>query len=39
MKQWYRRTLAKVIVLLIGIISGAAFVTSIGGGGHICRHH
>ena len=30
MKQWYRRTLAKVIVLLIGIISGAAFVTSIG---------
>ena len=31
MKQWYRRTLAKVIVLLIGIISGAAFVTSIGG--------
>ena len=30
MKQWYRRTLAKVIVLLIGIISGASFVTSLG---------
>lgn len=30
MKQWYRRTLAKVIVLLVGIISGAAFVTSLG---------
>ncbi len=30
MKQWYRRTLTKVIVLLAGIISGAAFVTSLG---------
>ena len=30
MKQWYRRTLTKVIVLLVGIISGAAFVTSLG---------
>lgn len=30
MKQWYRRTLAKVIVLLVGIISGAAFATSLG---------
>ena len=29
MKQWYRRTLTKVIVLLAGIISGAAFVTSL----------
>ncbi len=30
MKQWYRRILTKVIVLLVGIISGAAFVTSLG---------
>ena len=30
MKQWYRRNLAKVIVLLVGIISGAAFATSLG---------
>ena len=25
MKQWYRRTLTKVILLLVGVISGAAF--------------
>ena len=30
MKQWYRRILAKVIILLVGIISGAAFITSLG---------
>lgn len=30
MKQWYRRTLTKVIVLIIGILSGAAFITSLG---------
>lgn len=30
MKQWYRKTLIKVIVLLVGVISGAAFVTSLG---------
>ena len=30
MNQWYRRTLTKVIVLLTGILSGAAFITSLG---------
>ena len=30
MKQWYRRTLTKVILLLVGVISGAAFITSLG---------
>ena len=30
MRQWYRKTLTKVIVLLVGVISGAAFVTSLG---------
>ncbi len=29
MRQWYRKTLTKVIVLLAGILSGAAFVTSL----------
>lgn len=29
MNQWYRKTLTKTIVLLVGILSGAAFVTSL----------
>ena len=28
MNQWYRRTVAKIIVLLAGVLSGAAFITS-----------
>lgn len=30
MKQWYRKTIAKVIVLLAGVLCGAAFITSLG---------
>ncbi len=30
MEQWYRKILTKVIVLLVGVVSGAAFVTSLG---------
>ena len=30
MNQWYRKSLTKVIVLLVGIVSGAAFAASLG---------
>lgn len=29
MNQWYRKTLTKIVVLLTGVLSGAAFVTSL----------
>ena len=29
MNQWYRRTLTKIILVLAGALSGAAFVTSL----------
>ena len=29
MNQWYRRTLTKIILVLAGALSGAAFITSL----------